>query len=221
MGVGSNISASYKMILLQIYPVGSIYESVIDNDPNEFIGGTWVRLGKGRMLIGSDGEFDSSITHSPRDTIVTFDEDLWTSTVPNLHAGVYRFIYDGDTSWWTNTELGEQLDISYYGINISGHLTNGVYIDVTVTSSESDYPLGSEGGESNHTLTLDEIPSHKHSVGLDTFSYPVGSLSRNEPTVGLNYTRSVSTISLGSTGKSEPHENMPPYVVYYAWERLE
>ena len=40
--------------LLKIYPVGSIYMSVDPRNPHEFIGGTWVEWGKGRVPVGVD-----------------------------------------------------------------------------------------------------------------------------------------------------------------------
>lgn len=40
--------------LLKIYPIGSIYMSAEYKNPKDFIGGTWVEWGKGRVPVGVD-----------------------------------------------------------------------------------------------------------------------------------------------------------------------
>ena len=37
-----------------IYPIGSIYISVVNTNPQEWFGGEWVSFGKGRVLVGVD-----------------------------------------------------------------------------------------------------------------------------------------------------------------------
>lgn len=49
-------------VLLAIYPVGSIYLSVVNTNPSTLFGGTWVAFGTGRTLVGVDTgqtEFDT------------------------------------------------------------------------------------------------------------------------------------------------------------------
>ena len=41
-------------ILLQVYPVNSIYTTVSATDPGTLFGGTWVSFGAGKVLIGID-----------------------------------------------------------------------------------------------------------------------------------------------------------------------
>ena len=47
--------------LLDVYPIGSIFMSVVATNPNTFFGGTWVAIGAGRVLVGidaGDSDFD-------------------------------------------------------------------------------------------------------------------------------------------------------------------
>ena len=53
------VNENISQILLKIYPIGSIYISVSDTNPNEFFGGTWERIAQGRTLI-SEGTSDQT-----------------------------------------------------------------------------------------------------------------------------------------------------------------
>lgn len=64
-GDGSDISAETPATLLAaVYPVGSIYISVVSTNPNTLFGfGTWTAFGAGRTLVGLDSgdtDFDTS-----------------------------------------------------------------------------------------------------------------------------------------------------------------
>ena len=54
--------------LNQFYPVGAIYESTNPDNPATFMGGTWERLGNGKVLVGvdeQDGDFSNVGAHTP------------------------------------------------------------------------------------------------------------------------------------------------------------
>lgn len=55
-----NVTAS-QSLGLQAYPVGSLYLSTVNTDPSTIFGGTWVRFGLGKALVGmktvSDPEY--------------------------------------------------------------------------------------------------------------------------------------------------------------------
>ena len=51
-------------LLNKIYPVGAVYITYNNNNPGKFLGGTWVRFGEGRTLIGEGTGNDGSTSMS-------------------------------------------------------------------------------------------------------------------------------------------------------------
>lgn len=80
------------------------------------------------------------------------------------------------------------------------------------------YSVGSIGGESSHMLTVNEIPSHTHTItSAYGVGYPLssgGDWSNNKNGEAYSNFRAVSlSASLGYTGGGQAHNNMPPYYV--------
>lgn len=84
--------------------------------------------------------------------------------------------------------------------------------DCFLLAAGDSYGAGTTGGEATHTLTVDEMPSHRHSES-QCFSASNqtsgGSYASGDPTSG--YT--------GYTGGGKAHNNMPPYLAVYVWKR--
>ena len=84
------------------------------------------------------------------------------------------------------------------------------------------YTLGSMGGESTHTLTIEELPQHSHGIyGCDsrdgantltkaTFSYK----DQGQTTSYIS-----GTLGTELTGSNNAHNNMQPYLAVYMWKR--
>lgn len=88
------------------------------------------------------------------------------------------------------------------------------------------YTAGNTGGEATHTLTINEMPSHNHSIysgwgtgesiGTDGFEFgsAIGVNNRNYYEQGGGAMKFI-----GSTGGGQAHNNMPPYLTVYMWKR--
>lgn len=79
-------------------------------------------------------------------------------------------------------------------------------------------------GEATVTLTTDEIPSHRHSPTNGGSFLSMGCTSGTEITHGFasggawqNMNKGRSSIDYAGGG--QPHNNMPPYLYRYIWER--
>lgn len=80
------------------------------------------------------------------------------------------------------------------------------------------YPVGSEGGEAQHTLTVAEMPAHAHQIAYQDDSSQQ-SISRNSLT--SRYTSGWRAVSgpILDAGSGQPHNNLPPYRSVYLWRR--
>lgn len=97
------------------------------------------------------------------------------------------------------------------------------------------YAGGGTGGEATHKLTAAEMPAHTHTIesaGAHTHTVVGGTANTSatgiicETWSGKKADRNGSTGSAGAhahtatnTGSGTAHNNMPPYKVFYMWER--
>lgn len=89
--------------------------------------------------------------------------------------------------------------------------------DTFLLGSGDVYEAGTTGGEAAHTLTTDEMPKHNHAIPNQNSagyngSYPVMGSKGWVSTPPSQYT--------GNVGGNAPHNNMPPYLAVYIWQRI-
>ena len=86
-------------------------------------------------------------------------------------------------------------------------------------SASSTYSALSVDGEATHTLTENEIPEHKHIIW-----YPNAggeqSAAIGYPEAGSKKTWYAEASKTSSAGGGQAHNNMPPYLAVYMWERV-
>jgi len=81
--------------------------------------------------------------------------------------------------------------------------TNGTpnLTDRFILGAGNSYSVGAVGGEAEHTLTVNEMPSHSHTLGYKSDGSGGGGSGPNK----------TGTINTDETGGGLPHNNMPPY----------
>jgi len=89
--------------------------------------------------------------------------------------------------------------------------------DVFLLCAGDKYIAGSTGGEETHKLTIDEIPSHNHSYLFPRWGTSAGAnaiYGSNGSGAGADYDDRFYQ------GGSQAHNNMPPYLAIYVWQRI-
>ena len=89
-------------------------------------------------------------------------------------------------------------------------------VPVSLDTSDADFDTAGEtGGEKTHTLTVNEMPAHKHT--LNGYGYQ-GALGSNAWRFGGG--GSIKSDDLvSSVGGGQSHNNLQPYITCYMWKR--
>lgn len=100
--------------------------------------------------------------------------------------------------------------------------------DKFILAAGDTYAAGKTGGEAGHSLTVAEMPAHRHEgIDIDNL-YCFG--WENGSRTGVNFKKFYggtywgddvqNRLASGSAGGSTAHNNMPPYLTAYIWKRI-
>ena len=138
-------------------------------------------------------------------------------TPNDITAVLERLLPVGSIVEWSPVDSGKA-DLStpekvaaYYGFGTWAAFGAGQFL----LGAGGSYQAGNTGGEAEHTLTIDEIPSHYHNLnggyGAGGTSSAQWRIDQNRPKTNWGNT--------GTAGGDQAHNNMPPYIVVYRWRR--
>ena len=148
----------------------------------------------------------------------SFDTE-WINALP--------YVPIGGVIEWDGTGLASAPDLStpdkvatFYGYGTWERYG----VDRVTVGAGGAYTASATGGEKEHTLTVDEMPKHKHYANNYTNGYPGSSVETDKYTTMLDYIPGAGSTkifaSVAETGGSKPHNNMQPYIVAYRYRRI-
>ena len=86
-------------------------------------------------------------------------------------------------------------------------------------STSMSFTTDSHGGEYKHLLTIDEMPSHSHNITLPVSTNWSGN-GGSAYQLNNTTTDNITTNYIKTTGNSNSHNNVQPYIVVFFWRRL-
>ena len=99
----------------------------------------------------------------------------------------------------------------------SGDVKSITYLDENGVSVTKSLVPGATGGEINHKLTVDEMPSHSHTQQTALRNDGSTAYSVEPEQYKAGWWSRYSGGSTLETGGNQPHNNMPPYMAKYMW----
>lgn len=96
-------------------------------------------------------------------------------------------------------------------------------------AADENHAAGSTGGEATVTLSVNHLPGHTHDEQLEFAGFGVRPYMQSDgatETGSGKYMKvddlgssSVAPIKTRATGGGQAHNNMPPYLAVYCWQR--
>lgn len=162
-------------------------------------------------------------------TSTTLEQAKWSNVLKMMLGGIYPVgcIYAETTGANPGTTFG----IGTWTAFAAGRTLIGA------GTSDQAFTAGNTGGESNHQISWNEMPSHSHGVNdpghrhatCDAGQTVFTSGSTNTTYAASGYQQitwgntntgySGTGIGINSAGADQAHNNLPPYIVVYFWKR--
>ena len=147
--------------LTAAWPIGSVYMSVNDTNPGSLIGGSWVRIANGRMLVGvdeSDTDFNDSEKTGGSKALQQHNHTASTSAAGNhSHSGSTNGA--GNHNHHYTAAYSSAWSHRHQGIGNAAEAPNPY---TAMTKPQTDH-----AGHHAHSFTTNTKGNHTHSVTIN------------------------------------------------------
>lgn len=165
--------------------------------------------------VATSGAY-SDLTGTPNlATVATSGSYADLSNKPSIptNTSIVDLIYPVGSYYWNSNSTSPA---TLFGVGTWTQITNQF-----VFAAGGDYASGDTGGEVDHLLTIQEMPSHDHRCITDESLNVYGGPFESDvgPASGHGYAYPFYYSFTGTKGGNRSHNNMPPYIVAYCWRR--
>ena len=202
------------------YPPGSLYWSSSSTSPASIFGGVWARV-KDRFALAAGSSYTAGTNGGETVHLLTLSE------FPSHNHGTPTGEPNDNTSNGPNTtSTAADAKHSHTIPSLSGSTTEKDNHTHSVSSSawqpgsaniNTEYKTAYNGSSN---VNWSSAGKHKHT--FTTAKTTSGNADYGHThTMAHTHTLSAHTHTISAQGGGGQHNNMPPYVVYYCWERIE
>lgn len=228
-------------IILKMYPVGSIYLSVNNTNPQILFGGEWERIQDKFLLSAgstySAGSSGGSATHTLTVNELPSHNHLFTGSA--VTSGTSSIASTGNQSanhTHTFTTGNQSAGHTHSIPALSGtaasngeHAHSARYTSQQVANGTGKAYYNSQGDKTSSGMV---VSSGAHTHAVTTTANTTGGISANHTHSGttgnnsVNHTHSMSHThsvtasgTISNTGNGEAINTLPPYLTVYMWKR--
>lgn len=216
-------------ILDTIYPIGSVYLTINNNNPSTFLGGTWEQFGQGRTLIGQGTGNDGSNT-------IEFKEDTYggeykhkldTNELPSHNHSINISGTTGGNSRGHTHNYTRASSVQGHTLTINEMPSHSHNISHMKASTEAGgYGLTKTPGFTNRVIITGDLNnSRRYTVsnsvgGGGSHSHGLNTTTDTSTGESQNHTHTFSySGNTGNIGNGNGSNIIQPYIVIYFWKR--
>jgi len=164
---------------------------------------------------------DGTITFEDVTEYQQTGDQLGAAGINAITAAINRLTPVGTIITWSPVS-GDSTDLST-AAKVAAYFGFGTWKQIKdkfLLSAGDTYAAGVTGGEATHALTASEMPAHSHGpkVNGERFACHAGTAT----VTGLGFSAGSNvdlTWETASVGGGAAHNNMPPYLTVYVWQR--
>lgn len=201
-----------------IYPVGSIYMSVLSTNPGTLFGGTWERI-EGRFLLAAGTSESTTYTAGATGgtksaNLIEHSHSMGTITVTASNISHTHGIGNGSTGQNARHTASHSHTASDYSVYSSGPVSssNGRF---AIIGGDDLFIRTSVGS----TITRKSIPTNATTITFPQHTHSIPTVTDTGGAVAHAHSLTHSNNWRTDMASYGTPTNMPPYLVVYVWKR--